>query len=205
MYESVPRAPVAQMDRAAASGAAGHRFESCRAYHYLPLISSTLRTLSPLDAVSRYSLVSPGRGAESGPILTPMTRKGRKLAALPADPTLPSSSAQSAPRPTFHRIAHSRGKPAPRGVESLHQVHEASVHVRGQQGGDLAPQRVRTRLIQVEVVRSHDVVVCLEGGIPAQDLRDVPPNERRNVLQVPLTGAGVSARGAYPPGTGRRQ
>ncbi len=27
------RAPVAQLDRASASGAEGHRFESCRAYH----------------------------------------------------------------------------------------------------------------------------------------------------------------------------
>ena len=42
----VKNAPVAQLDRASASGAEGHRFESCRAYH-LPTASGKSEILNP--------------------------------------------------------------------------------------------------------------------------------------------------------------
>ncbi len=41
-YRSIPRAPVAQLDRALVSGTKGRTFESCRAYHLNSLGSNGL-------------------------------------------------------------------------------------------------------------------------------------------------------------------
>src|SRR5215211_548060 len=56
-----PNAPVAQLDRALASGAKGRRFESCRAHHFsLAGLSSTegvdtIRSLPPRGPVAQLA------------------------------------------------------------------------------------------------------------------------------------------------------
>ena len=50
-------APVAQLDRASASGAEGHRFESCRARQFLPNHSRKHRLGLPSSSVRWFSNV----------------------------------------------------------------------------------------------------------------------------------------------------
>src|SRR5207237_732003 len=62
---SDPSAPVAQLDRATASGAVGHRFESCRAHHSTHAKRATVhRSLAPVSSSGQASSRSPEKQKE---------------------------------------------------------------------------------------------------------------------------------------------
>ncbi len=58
-------APVAQLDRASASGAEGHRFKSCQAHHQQAIDKDHDCTKTRASHISRWAVSSVGRAADS--------------------------------------------------------------------------------------------------------------------------------------------
>ena len=68
VYSARPFARLAQLDRASASGAEGHRFESCAAYHFPSIIEKTFAVFGAphrLLYLSRFQLAR-GNAFETG-------------------------------------------------------------------------------------------------------------------------------------------